>query len=180
MAAAEEDFLRYLPALTEEISKSLGESRGRICHIGISRRARELKALRAGYLEAMNGLVSLRLKKGGALGRRKRGELLCDRALEIIRERYHEQALSIASVSAEIFISPNYLSSLIKKSTGRTFVEILTACRMKRARELLLGSSMKICEITEECGYKDQHYFSYCFKKMNGMSPNQLRKREEL
>ncbi|MFR3385907.1 MAG: helix-turn-helix domain-containing protein [Lachnospiraceae bacterium] len=31
-------------------------------------------------------------------------------------------------------------------------------------------------EITEECGYRDQHYFSYCFKRATGVSPNQCRK----
>ena len=108
--------------------------------------------------------------------RKKSGEILCDKALEMIRTRYKDQELSLTKVSEEIAVSPNYLSSLIKKTTGNTFVELLTQKRMEKAKELLLCTSMKIWEITEECGYRDQHYFSYCFKKTMGISPNQYRR----
>lgn len=108
--------------------------------------------------------------------RKKSGEILCDKALEIIRTRYKEQELSVAKVSEEIAVSPNYLSTLIKKTTGSTFVELLTQKRMDKAKELLLCTSIKIWEIAEECGYRDQHYFSYCFKKAMGISPNQCRR----
>ena len=46
-------------------------------------------------------------------------------------------------------------------------------------RELVLGSSMKMREIAERCGYSDQHYFSYCFKKYCGVSPNAMRQEKE-
>lgn len=108
--------------------------------------------------------------------RKKSGEILCDKALELIRTKYKDQELSVAKVSEEIAVSPNYLSSLIKKTTGSTFVELLTQKRMEKAKELLLCTSMKIWEITEACGYRDQHYFSYCFKKTMGISPNQCRR----
>jgi AraC-type DNA-binding domain-containing proteins len=38
---------------------------------------------------------------------------------------------------------------------------------------------MKIREISEKCGYNDQHYFSYCFKKYEGISPNACRRKFE-
>lgn len=51
--------------------------------------------------------------------------------------------------------------------------------RIETARELVLGSSMKMREIAERCGYSDQHYFSYCFKKYCGVSPNAMRQEKE-
>ena len=48
------------------------------------------------------------------------------------------------------------------------------------ARELLSTSSLKIQEIAQRCGYTDQHYFSYCFKKYCGESPNAMRRRLDL
>ena len=107
--------------------------------------------------------------------RKKSSEVLCDKALELIESQYGNSELSIAVVSNEIGVSPNYLSALLKKTTGATFVELLTKKRMEVAKDLLLYTSMKIREIAEKSGYKDQHYFSYCFKKTVGKSPNQCR-----
>ena len=54
-------------------------------------------------------------------------------------------------------------------------MSLLTEKRMEKAKELLLGSNMKISEICERCGYPDQHYFSYGFKKYYGVSPAKMR-----
>lgn len=104
---------------------------------------------------------------------------ICDRALSYIEAHYADTELSLVSVSAEIGVSPNYLSSLIKKRTGRSFVDFLTQKRMDTAKRLLLTTSMRVREIAEACGYSDQHYFSYSFKKYEGSSPNLLRQQSE-
>ena len=111
--------------------------------------------------------------------RQKSGSLICDRALELIKSRYMDPGLSLLAISTEISVSPNYLSALIKRSTGSTFVDLLTRRRMETAKRLLLGTPMKIREISEKCGYNDQHYFSYCFKKYEGISPNACRRQHE-
>lgn len=111
--------------------------------------------------------------------RKRSSEVICEKAIEIIESRYTEQDLSVVLISNEIGVSPNYLSSLIKKSTGRTFVELLTEKRISKAKELLHSTSMKIKDITEACGYRDQYYFSHCFKKITGMSPNGCRREYE-
>ena len=50
---------------------------------------------------------------------------------------------------------------------------------MEAARELLSTSGLKVQEVSQRCGYTDQHYFSYCFKKYCGESPNAMRRRLE-
>ena len=111
--------------------------------------------------------------------RKKSSEVLCERILRIINERYMDANLSLAEVSGEVSVSPNYLSALMKKDTGSTFKDLLTRRRIKAAEELLLGTAYKIREVAEKCGYNDQHYFSYCFKKYTGQSPNQCRRIHE-
>jgi len=111
--------------------------------------------------------------------RKKSSTVICDKALGIIEERYMDPDISLVTVSNEIAVSPNYLSSLIKKSTGSTFIDLLSRKRIATARELLRCSNLKIKEISEKCGYSDQHYFSYCFKKYTGMSPNACRRENE-
>ena len=102
-------------------------------------------------------------------------EVLCDRAVNIINERYSDEGLSLTEVSNELAVSPNYLSALIKKTKKKNFVTLLTEKRMKSAYDLLLCSNLKVLEISEKCGYSDQHYFSYCFKKYYGDSPGKIR-----
>ena len=63
--------------------------------------------------------------------RKKSSTLLCDKALGIIENSYMDQELSLVSVSNEISVSPNYLSALIKRSTGRTFIDLLTKKRIR-------------------------------------------------
>lgn len=107
--------------------------------------------------------------------KKKSSKVFCEKTLEIIEKEFGDAELSLVSVSNEISVSPNYLSALVKKMTGYTFVELLTKKRIETAKELLLCTPMKIREISEKCGYNDQHYFSYCFKKYSGISPNALR-----
>lgn len=101
--------------------------------------------------------------------------MLCDRVVQIIDERFPDEELSLTGVSAELAVSPNYLSALIKKEKKKNFITLLTEKRMKAAYDMLVCSSMKVLEISEKCGYSDQHYFSYCFKKFYGDSPNKVR-----
>ena len=108
-------------------------------------------------------------------GKKKSSQILCEKAMQIIDKEYGDPSLSLVGVSSSIHVSPNYLSALIKKETGASFVDLLTKKRIETARELVLGSSMKMREIAERCGYSDQHYFSYCFKKFYGDTPNKVR-----
>lgn len=107
--------------------------------------------------------------------RKKSSEILCDKTIQMIENRYSDPDISLISISGEIGVSPNYLSSMIKKYAGQTFVDLLTKKRVEEARKLLLTTTMKIREISERCGYRDQHYFSYCFKKYLGISPGAMR-----
>ena len=102
-------------------------------------------------------------------------QVLCDRVVQIIDERFPDEELSLTGVSAELAVSPNYLSALIKKEKKKNFITLLTEKRMKAAYDMLGCSSMKVLEISEKRGYSDQHYFSYCFKKFYGDSPNKVR-----
>ena len=63
-----------------------------------------------------------------------------------------------------------------KNRRGSTFINILVRRRMETAQALLLTTDLQIQEIARRCGYTDQHYFSYCFKKYSGTSPVALRR----
>ena len=122
-------------------------------------------------------LISLCLDARDIISRSQRheSETICDRAIQIINDEYMNEDLSLTDASEKLGVSPNYLSALIKKTKSQNFVALVTERRMKAASDLLLCTSMKIFEVSQKCGYSDQHYFSYCFKKYFGMSPNKYR-----
>lgn len=110
-------------------------------------------------------------------GQRRDGvSLLCGKALEDINLHYMDELLSLGSVSERLHVSPNYLSANMKKYAGDTFINLLIKKRMEVAGDLLKTTNLKIHEVAKRCGYSDQHYFSYCFKKYYGVSPMALRR----
>ncbi len=131
--------------------------------------------------EAENKFVALCLDVQETIvnQRRKSSTILCEKAVQMIESEYGNQEMSLNYVSGRINVSPNYLSAMLKKKKGKSFVDLLTAKRMNAAREMLLYSPLKIREISEKCGYNDQHYFSYCFKKYMGISPGAMRQQEQ-
>ncbi|HJC01154.1 MAG TPA: response regulator [Candidatus Flavonifractor merdavium] len=177
------DFDEYLHILADEIPQMAERVLGCRCRIGVSRPAHALTALHQAYREAMEVLRQGDRTEGGAqfisdlAPAVKGGNLLCQRALDVLDQHYMEADLSLVSLSGMLDVSPNHLSACIKKCTGETFINILIRKRMEAARELLSTSSLRVQEISQRCGYTDQHYFSYCFKKYCGESPNAMRRR---
>lgn len=108
--------------------------------------------------------------------RKQNSEILCDGAMHIIETEYDDETLSLVSISERLHVSASYLSAILRKNRGDTFVNLLTSKRMSAAQEYLKCTSMKIMEVAKRCGYSDQHYFSYCFKRYYGISPNKVRK----
>ena len=177
------DFEEYLHILADEIPQMAERALGGRCRIGISRMVHTLSGLHGAYREAMEALRQGDRNEGGAqfisdlAPAARGGSLLCRRALELLDQHYMESDLSLVSLSGMLDVSPNHLSACIKKYAGETFINILIRRRMEAARELLTSSDLKIQEIAQRCGYTDQHYFSYCFKKYCNESPNAMRRR---
>ena len=114
----------------------------------------------------------------GLLEERRRDGVshMCDRTMRMIEQNYMDEELSLGSVSEQLHVSPNYLSANMKKYAGDTFINLLIKKRMEVALALLSAGGMKIAEVSSRCGYSDQHYFSFCFKKYYGVSPARMRR----
>lgn len=180
------DFEEYLHILADEVPQMASRVLGKRCRIGVSRAVHSLTALHEAYRQAMEALRQGDKTEGGAqfisdlAPAVKGGNLLCKRALDTLDQHYMDADLSLVSLSSMLDVSPNHLSACIKKYAGETFINILIRKRMEAARDLLSSSPLKIQEVAQRCGYTDQHYFSYCFKKYCGESPNAMRRRLDL
>ncbi|MHC1771383.1 MAG: response regulator [Flexilinea sp.] len=92
-----------------------------------------------------------------------------------IHENFNSEDLSLNLVAQSVNVSPTHFSTIFSQEKGITFIEYLTTVRMGKAKELLRCSSMKSSEIGYAVGYKDPHYFSYIFKKIQGCTPKEYR-----
>lgn len=92
-----------------------------------------------------------------------------------IRDNFHRPNLSLRMVCSALAVSKSYLSPIFKSHTGMTFVEYLTAVRMREAEALLSRTDLKVYEIAERVGFRDAHYFSLTFRKQTGNSPSEFR-----
>ena len=99
-------------------------------------------------------------------------------SLAYIAENYANEELTLNALASYVNFSPNHFSMIFSQQTGQTFIRYLTDFRMNKAKELLRCTSKKSSEISAEVGYRDSHYFSYLFKKTQGMTPTQYRNSE--
>ena len=100
-------------------------------------------------------------------------------AVYFIDSHYMDEEISLNTVANVANVSSNHFSALFSQNMGQTFIEYLTTLRMNKAKELLRCTGMRSSEIAGEIGYKDAHYFSYLFKKTQGMTPSDYRKARE-
>lgn len=100
---------------------------------------------------------------------------VADEVMRYIDSHYEDEELSLNVLAAHVNFSPNHLSMIFSQQTGQTFIKYLTDFRMNKAKELLRCTGKRSSEISLEVGYKDPHYFSYLFKKTQGMTPTQYR-----
>ena len=100
-------------------------------------------------------------------------------AVDFIDSHYMDEEISLNTVANVANVSSNHVSALFSQNMGQTFIEYLTSLRMNKAKELLRCTGMRSSEIAGEIGYKDAHYFSYLFKKTQGMTPSDYRKARE-
>ncbi|TMV50853.1 helix-turn-helix domain-containing protein [Paenibacillus mesophilus] len=91
-----------------------------------------------------------------------------------INENYDKE-FQLEALAQAVHLSPNHISQLFRKATGKTITEFLTDRRMKQACILLKTTGRSVQEIGEKSGWPNFNYFCHIFKKRMGMTPKQYR-----
>lgn len=93
---------------------------------------------------------------------------------EFILKNLHKD-LQISEIADILEVTPNYLSALFRKNTGKTIQTYMTEEKMKYAEQLLLYSERPISEISSSLGYSSQSYFGKVFKNFSGYAPSEYK-----
>ena len=104
-----------------------------------------------------------------------------DKYVRIFREvdsymnSHFAEPLSLEQMSELFGISPSYFSRLFRQYLGASFIDYLTTCRMRVAKQMI-RTGMKITEVATLTGFSDYSYFSRVFRNSEGLSPREFQK----
>lgn len=96
--------------------------------------------------------------------------------LRLVRA-HHRQERAIGFYAEKMFISPKYLSLIIKESTGRSAAEWIDQYVLQEAKNLLRYSGKNVQQVAYELNFTNQSSFGKYFKHLTGMSPTQFQGR---
>lgn len=85
------------------------------------------------------------------------------------------QTITLEQMADEFHLSGPYISKYIHEKSGRTFMELVTNIRMKKARTLLKNGNMTVENIALAVGYPNVEHFNRTFRKKFNMTPVQFR-----
>jgi AraC-like DNA-binding protein len=150
----------------------------RMAKEGTRRRFFSLEAVRAELLMLLV-LVCRRheaqiLRLAGSEARRRGRREALSRVIRHVRGNLARH-LSLGGAAAAADLSPGYLAHLIKRETGRTFVDLVTERRMEKAQELLAHTSMRVAEVAAATGFEDEAYFARRFRQWFQLPPREYR-----
>jgi len=130
----------------------------------------ELEHFMQSYLQMMiNDLESQSDKKNT--------NLYISQAVQFVETHYREN-FALADISEYVGLSSSYLSRIFKQQTGRSLIDYLAKHRIEKSVELLKeGTRYSLKEIGGMVGFTEVHSFIRCFKKYEGVTPGEYRKR---
>jgi AraC family transcriptional activator of pobA len=136
----------------------------------------ELRQKAPGYREAARAyltliLVDIARLAGDVVGQMRLHEQpMLAEIFQVIEEHYAEP-ISLKTVARAVNLTPGYLTTLVRRRTGRTVLEWIQERRMAEARRLLLETDESVERIGARVGYDDPTYFARRFRSAHKTTP---------
>ena len=103
---------------------------------------------------------------------------LANQFRELLSTHFKSQQL-VAHYAARLCVSPNHLNKVVKSATGKSPTSWIAEAVVLEAKVLLHQSTLSVGEVAAEVGLADASYFSRLFKKHEGLTPLEFRRRIE-
>ncbi len=92
----------------------------------------------------------------------------------LLNEHYKRER-SVGFYARQLCITPKYLTTLIKRISGKSVSEWIDNYVILEAKTLLKYSNMSVQEIAYHLNFPNQSFFGSYFKRNTGMSPSQYK-----
>lgn len=133
--------------------------------------SRSTLARESTFTWAMGQLIARHAQRCPRIDRTAGDHRAVRRLKSFMQSRYGDN-LTLGQLSAEVDLSPFYLTRLFTRSTGLPPHAYLTQVRIEKAK-VLLRREMPIPEVALETGFVDQSHLNRHFKRIVGVPPGQ-------
>jgi LacI family transcriptional regulator len=96
-------------------------------------------------------------------------------ALRLIRE-HAATGLKVDQIAREVGLSRSVLQRRFRATLRRSVHGEILNARIRRARELLIGSDLSLAEVAERAGFRHQEYLGAVLKTRLGKTPLEVRR----
>lgn len=97
-------------------------------------------------------------------------------AMVYMQEHYAED-ISVPDIAEAVGISEGHLRKVFKQETDLKIIDFLTDYRLEKAKKHMQKGEHVLDAIWKKTGFASAQYFSYVFKKKEGVSPRDYMKR---
>lgn len=137
--------------------------------------------VRNGYTDALVWLLEEAPATAAedASGKAHKEELRFRQMLSFI-EAHLGDAIALGGIAESAHISISECLRCFRARTGTTPMQYVSEMRLEKSRDLLAKTDLKVTEIAALCGYTDPGYFARIFKKAEGMTASEYRRKHSV
>ena len=89
--------------------------------------------------------------------------------------QFHRQERSIKFYADKMFLTPKYLSKMIREASEKSVSQWIDEMVIMEAKAMLKSSNLTVLQISEKLNFPNASFFGSYFKKRTGLSPIQYR-----
>lgn len=129
------------------------------------------------FFYLIGGMLMERLRieeKSGEPQMSSRQKYMFESFIELV-EQYHDKERSVKFYAEKMYISPKYLSQIIKGVSGYSAPDVINKYVILEAEHLLRHTDLTIKEISDQLNFPNTSFFYRYFKTHTGCTPNSYR-----
>lgn len=110
-------------------------------------------------------------------GRISRGKRQSVQDIKDYLDTHYTEKITLDALAERFYINKFYLTRVFKEQFGQSVNSYLVQLRITRAKRMLRFTDNSMETIAQECGLHDANYFARLFKKIEGVTPGEYRRR---
>lgn len=112
-------------------------------------------------------------------GMRSQDDIFLEQVVESIESKMGNSEFKLEELADDLKISYSTLFRKFQSLTGKTLIEFVRTMRLKKAYLLISEADHGIAQAAFSVGFNDPKYFTRCFRKEFGKTPNSVKKEQK-